>query len=227
MKTTNKVKKAVLPENLPELTPADLDDSPNVYPNEVLAPNTFSEPSEVSNEQLGIPTPAADEFKNMPDEWKERNNIPVDETGVPNPNGFIVEDTVNVPERTIAGMTISDGTKKILDDWDASLNDPYRGPLTAGALKSNLIQDPINDDRTALDNDIQPGKLKAVPNSKTDGPVKLGAIVLFGGRVPAIVTGVWEDDVLNLTLFPDALPVLDIKTRVPYGEGQNTWKEIN
>ena len=137
-----------------------------------------------------------------------------------------VDDSPDTYPNEVLGIPTpaADGTSKILDDRDASqLNDPYRGPLTAGSLKSNLI----NDDRTALDNDIQPGKLKAVPNSKTNGPVKLGIIVLFEGKIPAIVTGVWEDDVLNLTLFPDALPVLDIKTRVPYGEGQNTWKEIN
>lgn len=58
------------PEEIPQVSEVSsekelTDNSPDVYPNEVL----------------GIPTPpeVADEFKNMPDDWKERNKISVEE----------------------------------------------------------------------------------------------------------------------------------------------------
>jgi hypothetical protein len=87
-----------------------------------------------------------------------------------------------------------------------------------------------NADRTIEHIDeVQPGKLKAVGDHATDGPVKLGTLVLFEGRTVAIVTGVWENTTLNLTLFPDALPMLDVKSKVPFRTGEaytNTWEYI-
>ena len=56
---------------------------------------------------------------------------------------------------------------------------------------------------------------------------KVGLPVLFGGEYAAIITKVWDSGLVNLIVFSAEHPVSDIKTRVSYGEGPNTWKEIN
>ena len=55
----------------------------------------------------------------------------------------------------------------------------------------------------------------------------VGLPVLFGGEYAAIITKVWDSGLVNLIVFSAEHPVSDIKTRVSYGEGSNTWKEIN
>lgn len=55
---------------------------------------------------------------------------------------------------------------------------------------------------------------------------KVGLPVLFGGSA-AIITKVWDNGLVNLIVFSAEHPVSDIKTKVPYGEGPDTWKEIN
>jgi hypothetical protein len=66
---------------------------------------------------------------------------------------------------------------------------------------------------------------KATSTVKEDY-VKVGFPVLFEGSA-AIITKVWERGLVNLTIFHDGSPVPDLKTSVPYGDGPNTWKEIN
>lgn len=56
---------------------------------------------------------------------------------------------------------------------------------------------------------------------------KVGIPVIFGGENAAIITKVWDNGLVNLIVFSSEHPVSDIKTKVPYGEGPNTWKEIN
>ena len=55
----------------------------------------------------------------------------------------------------------------------------------------------------------------------------VGLPVLFGGEYAAIITKVWDSGLVNLIVFSAEHPVSDIKTRVSYGEGPNTWKEID
>ena len=56
---------------------------------------------------------------------------------------------------------------------------------------------------------------------------KVGYPALFAGEYAAIITKVWGNGLVNLIVFSAEHPVSDIKTRVSYGEGPNTWKEIN
>ena len=58
-------------------------------------------------------------------------------------------------------------------------------------------------------------------------PAIVGTLVLCEGTHAAIITKVWNNGLVNLIIFHDESPVPDVKTLVPYGEGPNTWKEIN
>jgi len=106
---------------------------------------------------------------------------------------------------------------------------PVINPLVKPTVINPPVINPVIDKPLEHIDEVQPGKLKAVGRTKADGPIKLGAIVLFEGKIPAIVTGVWGNDTLNLTLFPDALPMLDVKVGVPLykkGDITNTWQHL-
>lgn len=145
-----------------------VDESPDTYP----------------NERLGIPTPPkiAENFANMPDEWKERNGIPV-ENRVP---------TAASPEVQAAIKLLS-----------GKSDEPVAGKL------------------------LTPGEIRQI-NLKSPSAItsKVGAIVLFQDS-PALVTKVWDNGLVNLTVFKNGLPVPDLKISVPYGDGPDTWKELD
>lgn len=100
-------------------------------------------------------------------------------------------------ERSIAGMPISGTPQKILDDWDA------QRPTDVPLVEASALREP------------------------SPSYAKVGYPALFGGEYAAIITKVWDSGLVNLIVFSAEHPVSDIKTRVSYGEGPNTWKEIN
>jgi hypothetical protein len=147
------------------------------------------------------------------------STVPVDELGNPNPNGYFGEVGV---KKSAANADIS--TELVTkDSIDQSL--PYGTKKAVKTLSSDpqfveVVEVPINK--------VQPGKLAAVANhTKSQGPAKVGSIVLFEAHSVAIITGIWPDGTVNLTVFTDALPMLGIKTQVPLRSGDdsaNTWE---
>jgi len=94
--------------------------------------------------------------------------------------------------------------------------------------RAPLVEDTVN---VPVDVISRPTDVPIVEFSALREPspsyAKVGYPVLFGGEYAAIITKVWDSGLVNLIVFSAEHPVSDIKTRVSYGEGPNTWKEID
>ena len=146
-----------------------------------------------------------------------------------------VDNSPNVyPNEALGIPTPSDEAARIAsmpDEWKIRNGYPV-DPLLADVVLEDIVNVPeppvipVQLNPVVLPTDVPLvnfSALREVPLSAA----KVGIPVVFAGEYAAIITKVWDNGFVNLIVFSAEHPVSDIKTKVPYGEGFNTWKEIN